>query len=302
MNQIKRVLILGHTGFIGSHLGRFFREHSPAVEIMGRSTSSVDLTKMEETFRLADLLGPTTAVLFCSGIKKQRGDNLETFSKNLAMVINLCRVLQDRPVARLVFFSSAAVYGEDIHNTNITEETPIHPTSYYGFAKYASEGLLQHTMGQQGEGSLLILRPTLIYGPGDQSSSYGPLGFVKAAINKEPIMFWGDGSERREFMFIADLVTLVHRLTFHEYVGVLNIVSGRSYTFKEAWEIVARLVPFELPTSSRSRTKRKVDHGFYNMALTRLFPDFSFTDLEHGIKQTWEIEHETASHLVAGCR
>ena len=47
------------------------------------------------------------------------------------------------------FFSSSAVYGEDIHNTHITEETPVCPTSYYGLAKYTAERLYAKTIGSQ---------------------------------------------------------------------------------------------------------------------------------------------------------
>ena len=288
----RRVVILGHTGFIGTHLEQIFRQRSPDLELVGRSAPSLDLTKEEDVRSLAPLFDLDTAVLMLAAVKRQFGDSLETFSHNLNMVLHLCRLLHDRPVGRFVFFSSAAVYGEDIHNTQITEETPVHPTSYYGLAKYTAECLLRKAIEhpQAHHRSLIIVRPALLYGPGDRGGTYGPSGFVRAALNGEPITLWGDGTERREFVFINDVVNLIYQLTFHEYCGVANLVSGKSYTFKEAIHIVSRLMGVELPVTSRPRTKAKVDHGFCNTALLHLLPNVSFADLEEGIRCTLQAE------------
>lgn len=289
--NIRRVLILGHTGFIGSSLMRCFANHSTEVEVVGRSLPTVDLTKEREVATLVELFDLNTAVIMCAAIKKQLGDSLEIFSQNLQMVVNLCHLLQDRPVRRFVYFSSAAVYGEDLHNTNITEKTPVRPTSYYGIGKYTCERLLSKIIGAQADSSLLVLRPPLVYGPGDRSKGYGPSGFGWAAANGREITLWGDGSEHREFIFVEDLAKIVRRLTFHEYDGVVNVASGKSYTFKDALEIVFHLAPSGPQIGSRPRTKEKVDHGFNNKLLVELLPDVSFTTLEEGIKRTFDAEY-----------
>ncbi|UCD15397.1 MAG: NAD(P)-dependent oxidoreductase, partial [Candidatus Omnitrophota bacterium] len=194
-NNIKRILILGHSGFIGSHLMRNFCDKEPQIELIGKSIPEIDLTKLEDVKSLSPFFDMETVVIMCAAIKRQFGDNLDTFSQNLAMVTNLCRILEQRLAKRFIFFSSAAVYGEDISNTNITEDTPVCPTSFYGMAKYICERLLIKNFNQSSKGSLFILRPPLIYGPGDMGSTYGPAGFIKAALNNEKITLWGDGLE-----------------------------------------------------------------------------------------------------------
>jgi UDP-glucose 4-epimerase len=291
-NNIRRVLILGHTGFIGGHLERFLRIQWPELEVVGWSFPAIDLTTETGMSSLSGLFDLKTAVIVCAGVKRQLGDNLDTFSQNMKIAINLCRRLQEQSVRCLVFFSSAAVYGEEIHNTAITEETPIQPTSYYGLAKYVSECLLRKAVAQPGPGSLLILRPTLVYGPGDVSGGYGPSGFVRAALAGQPITLWGDGSEQREFIFVEDLVRIVCRLALHDYDGVLNIATGHSYSFKDVLEIISRLVQGKMQVNSRPRTKNKVDHGFNNTSLTNLLPDFVFTSLEEGICRTFIAESQ----------
>ncbi len=289
-HSIRRVLILGHSGYIGSHLQKSLHEEYPEIEVVGRSFPPVDLTKEDNAASVADFFDLNTAVIMCSGIKKQYGDSLDIFSQNMAMVTNVCRLLQERPVRRVVYFSSAEVYGEGVHNTNITEETPVQPSSYYGIAKYASEGLFRKVVERQEHSSLLILRPTLVYGPGEEGTFYGPSGFVKTALKGESITLWGDGEELREFLYIDDLVKSVVRLTFHEHDGVVNIVGGQGRTFKEALEIISCLAPFAIQTSLRPRTRPKVDQGYNNQALTKLLPDISFTSLEEGIRHVFDAE------------
>ncbi len=284
-HTFRRLVILGNTGFIGGHLENYFRRAYPGLEIVGQSIEQVDLTQYEETKRLVKYFGLETAVIMCSGIKRQFGDNSETFLQNVNMCVNLCRVLENAPVQQLIFFSSAAVYGEDIHNTAITEQTPIQPRSYYGLAKYTSERLFFKIFDQNPQSSLLILRPPLIYGPGDQGKTYGPAGFLNAAMNKESIALWGDGSELREFMFVEDVVKIIDQLMFKKYSGVVNVVSGQSYTFKQALDIVAEATDVELRVYFKERSKKKVDNVFNIGNLNKIIGDFKFTSLAEGIRK-----------------
>jgi len=290
--NIKRVLILGHSGFIGGHLVRRLREQLPDKEIVGEALPAIDLTRGEDAEKLTPLFDDGTAVIMCAAIKRQLGDDLDTFSRNVAMAVNLCRIIEKRPVARFVFFSSAAVYGEEITSLQITEETAVQPTSFYGAAKFACECLFRKII--RPPASLVILRPALIYGPGDQGG-YGPSGFVKTAVKGGPITLWGDGTELREFVFIEDVTRLVHQLVFHEFDGVLNIVAGKSHSFKEALDAVSQLVPTRHEVVSRPRTKPKADHAFDTARLKQLFPDFTFTGLEEGIGWTVEFERGSVS-------
>jgi UDP-glucose 4-epimerase len=284
--SLARILILGHSGFIGSHLEAYYRQIFPCLEILGESWPDLDLTKEGDAERLGGSFNLETALVVLAGVKRQLGDNLDTFGDNVKMALNLCRVLQRHPVKRLVFFSSAAVYGEENQNTQINEETAVAPTSFYGAAKYTAECLLTNVVRSQEKSSLLILRPPLIYGPGDASGGYGPSGFIKASLKDETITMWGDGDERREFMFVEDIARIVGALTVREWHGVLNLASGQSYTYMQIVEILAKTLGKEIRTTQRSRSKPRVDHGFSNARLLEVMPGFSFTTLKSGIEKT----------------
>ena len=284
-HEIRRILLLGESGFIGRHLGEFFRKCFLSIEIVGKSAPTLDLTREQDAEKLADFFDLRTAVVVLAGVKRQLGDNLDTFSQNVQMVVNLCRILERHPVKRLVFFSSAAVYGEEIDNTNITEQTPVHPTSFYGAAKYVAECLFEKVVQGCGESSLLILRPPLIYGPGDTGNGYGPAGFVSAALNRETITIWGDGTERREFIFVEDAARIAGTLALNECAGVLNLASGKNYTYLQVVDSISTALTRKVQTVSRPRSRKKVDHGFCNSRLANLFPDFCFTPPEEGIRR-----------------
>lgn len=283
---IRRIVILGHSGFIGTHLENFYRQRFPELEILGQSLPAMDLTAEDDAADLAKYFNDETVLVVLAGVKRQLGDNLDSFTGNVRMATNLCRVLTRHPVKRTIFFSSAAVYGEENHNTAITEETPVDPTSFYGAAKYTAESLLKNTIRSQRGCSLLILRPALIYGPGDASGGYGPSGFIKTARQGETITMWGDGTEKREFVFVDDVARIVGGLTLEECDGVLNVASGQSYTYVEILDILRAALGKEIRTTQRPRSKPKVDHGFSNSKLRRLFPELEFTSLQRGLHKT----------------
>jgi UDP-glucose 4-epimerase len=288
----ERIILLGHTGYIGSRLAVAFAAAAPDVPVVVRSAAPhFDLTRPESADALAELLHPDGVLVICAAIKKQLGDTPEIFSQNLAIVMNICRAVAARPVRRIVFFSSAAVYGEDVQHGLISESTPVQPTSFYGIGKFAAERLLVRTAQQQPDTSLLILRPALVYGPHEPSYYYGPSGFLGRALEQSPITLWGDGEELREFLFVDDVVALVTRLMFGDASGVLNVVSGTSYTYAQALAAVAALTGRAPALTSRPRTKDKVDHRFDSARLMQVCPGFSFTPMEEGLRR---IAAETA--------
>jgi UDP-glucose 4-epimerase len=280
-----RVLILGHTGYIGSRLAASFRQMVPPLAVSGWSAPTLDLTAPESAAALAASFDPDCALIVCAAIKKQLGDTLESLTQNLAMIMNVCRALERRPVRRVVFFSSAAVYGEDVPHATITEATPVQPTSLYGIGKFTAERLLLRAVGQRPESSLLILRPALVYGPHEPGYYYGPSGFLNKARAKTPITLWGDGRELREFLFVDDVVDVVRRLTLNGATGVLNVVSGTSRTYVDALGAVSSIVGAQPEVISRPRTKDKVDHRFDNAALKHACPEASFTPLAEALRR-----------------
>lgn len=286
---IHRILVLGHSGFIGRRvmalLGQETRRHNPSCEVVGLSYPEVDLANAESARKIEPLLDERTALIMLSGIKRQLGDDADIFRRNMDMVLHMTACLERNPAGRVIFISSAAVYGEEVHNLAISERSPVCPQSYYGIAKFAAERVLHAWAASQTGVSLACVRPPLVYGPGDESRSYGPSGFIHAARNGQTITLWGDGSELREFVFVDDLARLLAELVFSGYDGMLNAASGLPASFQAILDCLRVHFP-DMTVQEKPRSKSKVDNGFDATRLRSAFPDFAFTPIEEGLMLT----------------
>jgi len=286
----RRIIILGHSGFIGRQLERHLLKSGDG-EVVGRSLSDIDLTDSRSAADLASLFNLQTILVLAAAVKRQFGDTLDAFRKNMAIVENVCHALKTNPVRRVIFLSSAAVYGEEAENLSINEQTAVSPTSFYGIAKYGGERLLIKTCADSEKTSLVSLRPPLVYGPGDESNTYGPVGFCAAAMAGRPITLWGDGTELREFIFINDLCHLIGLLIESEFSGELNVVSGTRHCFADIVSILKGKFP-SLEVTSRPRTRPKANNAFDAKRLKALVPpDYQFTSLANGLSQL--LDHES---------
>jgi len=283
MADPRKILILGHNGFIGSHLSSYLDRHA-SMEVVGRSLPSVDLTRQENCQQLSAHLDKDTVLIILAAVKRQFGDSLSVYMQNMEITRNIADLIEANPVQRVIYFSSAAVYGEETENLDISEETEVNPTSFYGIAKYSSECVLRKIC-RESEVSLVCLRPPLIYGQGDQGRTYGPSGFSQSAMEAEQITLWGDGNELREFIYIEDVCRIIERLVSRDTVpAVLNVASGNRYTFSDVIDVLRKEFP-DLKTATRERSKDKVDNAFDPTLLRSICgEDFSFTGLEKGIK------------------
>lgn len=286
---IRHAVILGHSGFIGRRIAHHLQ--AAEVPVVGLSREQLDLSVHSEARALAPLLTPETVVFVCAATKRQFGDSRALYMSNLAILDSFLQVVERHSARRIVFFSSCAVYGEDIHNLSITEATPLTPRTFYGLSKCAGEWMMDELGRRFPHISIGHLRPPTVYGAGDTSYSYGPSQFLHRMWDNTPITLWGDGRELREFVHVDDLSRLACRFGDCDHQGPLNVVSGHSHTFAQALDL-AREISGRTPViNQRDRTKDKVDNAFDPAALQALFPDFRFQTLEDGMRATWRQEY-----------
>ena len=280
-------IVIGSSGFVGSKVYASLKSDANN-NVIGISSRQVDLSNKDSFKKLNSIVKADSIIIMCAGVKKQLGDNIDVFEKNLIIINNFIRVVLNVIPKKIIFFSSASVYGEDfLHINEIDENTSVENKSYYGIGKYMSELLLTKAC-QEVKTELVILRPPLIYGDGDLSFGYGPTGFLRKALDKEEIIMWGDGSELREFIYINDVVGIVKTLINSEFNGVINLVSGISYNYLDIIKILRNLIKVDFKVSSRPRSKEKVDHLFSNERIVKTTNDFCFTSLEVGIEMMFK--------------
>ena len=282
-----KVVIIGNTGFIGHSIYNYL-DKTKEYDLIGIPKNEIDLSGENSSIALSKYLTANSIVVMCAGVKKQLGDNLDTFERNSAIINNFCRAIPLVSPKKIIFFSSAAVYGEDVdYDEKINEKTPVQPKTYYGIAKYTAERLLEKICTEN-QTELVILRPPLIYGKNDLSRGYGPTGFTYKAIASDEIILWGNGSEFREFVFVDDVSRVVQRLLNNNFSGILNIVSGRSYTFREIVDLLINISKSDINIRLRQRSKEKVNHHYSNGLFKRVMTDFQFTQLDDGLTKMYK--------------
>ena len=275
-------ILLGHSGFIGKSISKIFKDSkNDLIEI---SSKEINFILDNSVNSLKSIFSKDVSVIMCMGIKKQYGDNIDNWIKNEIILKNFIKSLIKNPPKHVIYFSSASIYGEDTkHKGLISEFTSVSLRSLYGISKFNGENILRKICDDYNI-SLVCLRPPLIYGHQDLSIGYGPTLFADNSIKKEKVNIWGDGKEKREFIFVDDLAYLCEEILNKKITGILNTVSGISYSYKNILYELEKILGYKIQVVEKKRTKEKVDHIFSTKLHDSLLPDFKYTSLIDGLK------------------
>ena len=223
------ILITGTAGFIGSHSAEYFLEKGNRVigldnfdDFYDSSLKHLNLKKSESdpnfTFIEGDILDQellkeifTTyeidLVLHLAAKAGVRPSvlNPELYKKvNIDGTRNLLEVMTVYSSAKLLFASSSSVYGETNNVPFNEDELLADPVSPYASTKIEGEQLC-HEYGEKSELTYTILRFFSVYGP-RQRPDMGISKFFNQIMNQLPVTLYGDGTTRRDYTFISDIV------------------------------------------------------------------------------------------------
>ena len=154
--------------------------------------------------------------------------------------------MREHGVRRVVFASSAAVYGNNGEGVAIDEDTAKAPLTPYAADKLASEHYLEFYARQHGL-EPAIFRFFNVFGPRqDPSSPYsGVISiFTQRAQQGLPINVFGDGEQTRDFFYVADLVELLLQALDAEQpaAGAVNVGWNQSVSLKQLLAQVGELL------------------------------------------------------------
>ena len=278
----ERVVILGAGGFIGGAARA--RLEADGIRVLSLAREDLDLLKETAAKTLAVILRPQDFLVVVSARAPcKTNDDMVT---NVTMMNNVCRALEESPVAHVTYISSDAVYSDS--SDPLAESSTTAPDNLHGMMHLARECMLKAVLNQT---PLATLRPSLLYGLSDPHNGYGPNRFRRLAAEGHDIVLFGEGEERRDHVLIDDLAEMIRLAVLHKAVGTLNVVTGRVASFREIAEMVASHFDAPVEIKGTRRTGSMPHNGyraFDNSMSARVFPGFRYTGLADGIGRVHE--------------
>lgn len=259
--MMKRVLVTGGAGFIGSHIVSLLLDEGLTVRVLD------DLS----TGKLENLPFLESKFEFMQGSVADKG-SVEVACRDVDAVIHLAALVSvpasiehpDQSAAsnllgfhnvlevlrvqgfrgRLLYASSAAVYGDDVGQQGLTEEdAPGNLVSPYAQDKFSNEMYAQLYSKLYGI-SAMGFRFFNVYGPRqDPNSPYsGVISiFMDRCFAGQDVTIFGDGAQTRDFVYVADLVKVLRLALDSSAQGVLNIGTGQSTQLTELAEQIRQV-------------------------------------------------------------
>lgn len=243
-----KVLVTGGAGFIGSHLVQELQGKAEITVIDNFETGKkenlegLSCTLIEGDINNIDLLREALAGVDYVFHMAAAISVVESMEKPIDYVktntIGTLRVLEEASranVKKLLFCSSAAVYGENPESPK-HENVPPKPLSPYAITKLDGEyycGLFNREKRLK----TVCARFFNVFGPRqDPKSPYAaaiPI-FVSRAVKNEEIIIYGDGKQTRDFVFVKDVVkACIFLVMIEEINGIFNVAYGRRTTIND---------------------------------------------------------------------
>ncbi len=264
---MRRYLVTGGAGFIGSHIAGALLKQGAAVRVLDNfssgkrenleaiadSSSGSRLEVLEGDIRDAARVGEAVAgieVVFHEAAFVSVPESMlrphECLDVNVAGTSILLEAARNAGVERVVIASSAAVYG-DSDMLPLSEILPPRPLSPYAASKSADE--LYAMMYTQAFGlQAVALRYFNVYGPRQRPDSMYAAAvpiFVRHHLDYQPVTIFGDGRQTRDLIYVGDVVQA--NLAAAEHAAgpgqVFNVCTGNETTILDLADVLDRLCP-----------------------------------------------------------
>lgn len=300
-----RIVVLGSSGFIGTHLVRHLC--GLGHEVTGVARRSAGNTpgarfvqaSIDDRDTIAPLLRHADAAIHLAWgttPASSAGAPVAEATANLLPTLVLLEELKHNPDCAMLFVSTGgAIYAEA--QAGATEDSPIKPRSNYGAAKASAEHFL-HALHSHSGNPVSIVRPSNVYGPGQPARpGFGIVPrLMHCALSGEAFEIWGSSGFQRDYLWIHDFLQLIEKLLLRGWqersFEVFNAASGRLTSIEtlcETVETVSGRPIHRVRRDARSVDARTTPLDCHKAAETLDWR--AMTTLETGLRETWGWAH-----------
>ena len=303
---MSKIIITGGAGFIGSNLADELVRRGyqttildnletgklPNIESLLKDRSAeyvqgsiTDLSLLKKLFSGVDYVFHLAAA---SSVPGSIENPKFTHNVNITGTLNVLIAARDKGVKKVVYASSAAVYGDSPVLPKVEDMTP-NPLSPYAITKLSGEYYCEvfrniyrlHTV---------CLRYFNVYGPRqDPNSPYAAVipKFINSVQAGKPPVVFGDGEQTRDFSFVGDVVDANILAAESQAAGIFNIGSSTVVTINQLAQMIIRLMGNGAihPVYEKPRLG-DIAHSLADITRAKSFGYLPKYSLERGLKET----------------
>lgn len=299
-----KILVTGGAGFIGSHLAQALVADGHIVTVIDSLRSghekNLEAVKSKITFVKGDILDEKTLANAMNGqeavfhlaaiasVPYSVEHPLETHEVNTTGTLRVLLAARAAGVRKLVYSSTAAVYGDE-PTLPKTELSVLKPQTPYALSKLAGEHYVRLFNTLYGMHTI-ALRYFNVYGPRqDPTSPYS--GVITKFVTllkagKQPIIF-GDGLQTRDFVFVKDVVQANIKALASTHTGVFNIGTGVQASINELLAHLNETLGTKMMARYEERKPGDIVHSVSDIATARKVLGYApQTTLHEGLEET----------------
>ena len=228
----KKITVIGGSGFVGTNLCKQFSLNQQDFEIIDikKSSQFPEKYKFGDVRDIESLRKTMTGDIIVNLAAVHRDDVRDTSQyhhTNVGGAENIVNVCSEKKINKIIFTSSVAVYGFARPNTN--ESGMINPFNEYGRTKFEAEEIFR-LWNTKGNNSLIIIRPTVIFGEGNRGNVYN----LFKQISSGKFLMLGKGNNKKSIAYIGNVVSFLESciLTDQKY-GIFNYIDTPNLTMNE---------------------------------------------------------------------
>ena len=252
------VLVTGASGMLGQHLVPMLENKGHRV--LAPSREDVDLTDADATesyIQSSTIDAVVHCAAYIAGIASSRASKHHSFDANVSMGMNLIRSCLENGITTLLNVGSATVYPSEapqpLSESSLGQGAFEGPIEGYALSKYVVYRACAMANEQHNVSYKTVL-PCNLFGPYDNFSL--ETGHMLPAIlhrmhqakeqNNAPIVIWGDGSAKREFLYAPDLADFICFAldNFESLPEVMNVGSGVEVSVNEMHQHMAKITGY----------------------------------------------------------
>lgn len=296
-----KVLVTGGAGFIGSHTVDLLVESGHDVLVIDNlCTGRKENVNANVSFVNLDVNSKEVEQIFCEfqpdilihlaaqvKVSLSINDPFRDAMENIMSTIRLLSYCDKYGLKKIIFSSSAAVYGEN-NELPLKESSIIAPVSYYGVSKFTSESYIR-LFNQYRNIRFTILRYGNVYGPRQTADAEGGVVsiFLNNILENNPLLIYGDGEQTRDFVYVKDIARANIAAITKGNNEIINICTETSTSINQLFNMCKDVLKSNISPKYGPSRAGDIPHSLLANSKARNLLDWVPSyKLEKGLKET----------------